>query len=112
LSYLDISWLHITSACTNICNLFYTCVSLKELNFPNDWNLSGIGSGNNTCNSLFSGCNSLEKITGISNWKFYFTNSLTSIFANCWSLKEVDVSGWKVDTITSLSSIFDYCYSL
>ena len=112
LTSLDVSWLHITSACTTIYCLFYNCSSIKRLDIPNDWDLSGIGNTSNTCNSVFSGCTSLEIITGIKDWKFYFTNSLSSMFLNCWSLQTVDISGWKIDTVTNLASLFDYCYCL
>lgn len=112
LQSLDISWLQVTSACTNIYAAFFNCYCLKELNIPNNWDVSGLSSGSNTANSLFSGCYSLEKITGISNWNFQLANGLNSMFANCYSLKTLDVSNWNVSTTTSLASIFAYCYSL
>ena len=92
--------------------MFSGCWSLKELDISDDWDLSGLGSGSNTANSFCANCYSLERITGIRNWQFSFTNSLGSMFSACRSLKEVDVSGWRTDTVTSLSSIFYYCYSL
>ena len=111
LTTLDISWLQVTSSCTNIYSMFSNCWSLKRLDIPT-WNVGGLSSSNNTGNSMFSACYSLETITGIKNWNFQHTNSLSSVFANCWSLKNVDVSGWGVSTVTSLASLFENCYSL
>ena len=111
LQKIDLSWFTVTSSCTSIYAAFYNCWSVKELNFPT-WNVSGLGSGSNTANSIFAYCYSLEKITGISNWNFQFSNSLASIFYNCFSLKELNVSGWNVSTVTSLASVFYNCYSL
>ena len=111
LQHIDISGINVTSSCTNIYNIFGNCWSLKELSFP-EWDVSGLGNGNNTANSMFVGCYSLERITGIANWQFKLTNSLGSFFSGCRSLKEVDVSGWDVSTVTSLASMFQNCYSL
>ncbi len=111
LGEIDLTPFNITNACTNITSAFSGCWSVKELNFP-EWDVSGLGNGNNTGNSIFYNCYSLEKITGISNWDFHFTNSLSSIFQNCFSLKTVDVSNWNVSYTTSLASIFNSCTSL
>ena len=109
--HLDISRLVATASCTNIYMMFANCWALKELDFP-AWTLTGIGNGSGTANSMFINCYSLESITGISNWKFQFTNSLTSMFSGCHSLKDLDVSGWTVHKTTSLASIFANCWSL
>lgn len=109
--HLDISGIHVTSVCTAIYNMFANCWSLQELDFPT-WDVSGLGSGNNTANSMFNACYSLKSITGIANWQFNFTNSLATMFQQCRSLKTLDVSGWKVDTITNMTSMFANCWSL
>lgn len=114
LEELHIENLVLTSKCTSIFQMFYGCQRLKRLDLNPNWDLSGISSSSSTANNIFNSCYSLETITGITNWKFYFSNTqgLSSLFANCWSLKELDLSGWKVDTITSFANMFDYCYSL
>ena len=112
LQKIDVSWIHLTSACTSIYSMFSSCWSVQELVIPEDWDLSGLSSANNTVAYVFNNCYSLKRISGIANWKFSLTNSLTSMFFSCWSLEELDVSGWKTDTVTSLSSIFQQCYSL
>lgn len=112
LESVDISWIHVTDKCTNIYSMFSYCSSLKELDIPSDWDVSGLSDANNTANSMFYNCYSLERLTGIANWQFNLNNSLTNMFSNCRSLRELDVSGWKVDTATSLAGMFQYCYSL
>ena len=112
LQLLDISWLHITSACTSMGSVFSNCRALKQLEIPNDWDVSGLGSGSNTGNAIFNSCYSLESITGISNWHFQFENSLANAFDYCYSLKTLDISGWTVNATTNLTSMFRCCYSL
>ena len=111
LQEIDLSRIIVTSACTSIYSMFSGCWSIKELAFP-AWNVTGLGNGNNTGNSVFANCYSLERITGIKDWDFRFTNSLGSMFSACRSLREVDVSGWNVSYATNLSSMFANCYSL
>ena len=111
LQQIDLSGIIVTSACTSINSMFSNCFSLKELDLP-EWDVSGLGSGNNTGNSVFASCYSLERITGIANWNFQHTNSIGSMFSACRSLREVDVSGWNVSTVTSLSNMFANCFSL
>ncbi len=110
--HLDVSWIQVTSACTNIYAMFNNCWSLKELDIPSTWNVTGIGSGSSTANSMFANCYSLERLTGIANWDFRFTNSLASMFSGCRSLKQLDVSGWNVSTVTSLATMFANCWAL
>ena len=112
LESVDVSWIHLTNKCTSMYSMFSNCWLLKELDIPDDWDVSGIGSANNTANSFCYNCYSLERITGIKDWQFTFTNALSSMFSNCRSLRELDVSGWRTDTVTSLASNFAYCYSL
>lgn len=111
LQEIDISGIIVTSACTNIYSMFAGCNSLKELVFP-EWDVTGLGNGSNTANSVFANCWSLEKITGIADWDFRLTNSIGSMFNSCRSLKELDVSGWNVSTVTNMSSMFLNCWSL
>ena len=112
LQKVDLTWLNVTSSCTSFCYIFNECKSLLEINFPVSWDVSGISNSNNNGHSFFLECNSLQKITGITNWAFDHTNSMTAMFKNCFSLREVDVSGWTVSYATNLSSMFEGCYSL
>lgn len=112
LQSLDISWLHITSSCTSIYAAFNNMWNIKELNIPNDWNLSGITSTSNTANSVFASCYNLENITGIENWSITATTSLGSMFSNCFNLKQLNISNWNVTGPTSFASMFYCCYSL
>lgn len=112
LQALDISWLHVTNACTTIYCAFSNMQQIKKLNIPNDWDLSGITGTGNVATSVFSGCSSLETITGISNWNFTGSIAINSIFSGCWNLKTVDVSNWTVNNATNLSNMFNSCYAL
>lgn len=112
LANLDVSWLHLTASCISMAYLFSSCWSIKELNIPSDWVLTGLSNSNNNGHSVFCNCYSLEKITGIANWSYQMANSLTNMFQNCYSLSSVDVSNWKINTITNLATIFQNCYSL
>lgn len=109
---VDISWLHVTNACTSIGSCFSSCYSLEEINIPDDWDVSGLSSANYTAYQMFYYCYSLKRITGIKDWNFQLTNSLAGMFTNCWSLEDLDVSGWNVSTITNLNGVFSNCWSL
>ena len=112
LQKIDISWLHLTSSCTDMCYMFSNCQSVKELNIPSDWNISGLSNSNNCAHSVFNNCYSLEHITGISGWRHQMTNSITNMFTNCYNLRELDINNWTVNTATSMASMFAGCYSL
>ena len=112
LKNIDVSWLHITNACTTFGSMFMYCYELEEINIPDDWDVSGLSSGNYTAYNFFGYCYSLKKITGIANWNFQLTNSINGMFLNCWSLEELDVSGWNVSTVTNIGSMFLNCFSL
>ena len=86
--------------------------SIKELNIPSDWDISGITSTSNTANSMFYNCYNLEKITGIEGWNFTATTSLASVFYNCFCLKQLNISSWNVTGPTSFANMFYCCHSL
>lgn len=112
LEHINLSGWHITNKCTNVYAAFYNCASVQELNIPNDWDLTGITTGTYQLYQMFYGCWSLKQLTGISNWHFNATQSLASMFQNCYSLENLDISGWDVSKITNFSSMFNCCYSL
>lgn len=108
---VDLSWLRLTSRCTNICYMFRECRELRALDLP-EWDLTGLSSAANMSHTVFANCRSLKRITGIRDWQFRHTNSIGSMFSGCWSLEEADVSGWDVSTVSSLASLFNECFSL
>lgn len=114
LQNIDISNWNVTNACTSIYCLFYNCWSVKELNIPPTWDVSGLSNGSSVSSNVFAYCYNLEKITGIKNWNFQTTssNGLAYMFNGCYSLKELDVSNWNVSTITSFYNMFNGCRSL
>lgn len=111
LTEIDVSWMHITNACKTIIAAFRNCRKLKELNLP-EWDVSGLSNSNNNTSNVFEGCHSLKRITGISHWIFRTTNTIGGMFANCYSLTDVDVSDWDVSTVKSIGSMFKDCWSL
>lgn len=112
LQKIDVSWLHLTSSCTDMCYLFSNCWSVKELNIPSDWNISGLSSNNNCAHSIFNNCYALEHITGISGWRHQVNNSIANMFTNCYNLRELNISNWTVNTVTNMASMFNGCFGL
>jgi hypothetical protein len=47
--------------------MFCSCRSLKEINIPEGWNVSGC-TASESCYRIFGECYMLEKITGTKNW--------------------------------------------
>ena len=64
-------------------------------------------------NSMFSNCNNLISINGISKWKKTKIINLDRLFYNCTSLSSLpDISDWDVSGLKSISFMFYNCYSL
>ena len=114
LEELDISGWHVTNTCNNIYQCFYSCYSLKYLDIPEGWDLSGLSTNTSTsiADYIFGRCHSLRRITGISNWNLNCDRTALSVFSECWSLEKLDVSNWNVSRITNFSSMFSNCFSL
>ena len=113
LENINLDGWHITNKCASLYCTFSNCWSLKELNIPNDWDLTGTtATGNYVVANIFQNCYSLKRLTGIKNWHFNTAGAMGSCFASCRSLKELDVSGWDVSKATTLVSMFNGCYSL
>ena len=62
--------------------------------------------------SLFSECNKLKEIKGISNLNTDNMTYMDSMFDGCSSLTSLDLSGFKTDNVTSMGSMFKGCSSL
>ena len=114
LQSIDLDWLKMDAGtCSTIWITFAGCRSITELNFPLDWDTSGIANGGYSFGSMFSDCWSLKKITGIKDWDVsnVTAKGADKMFQNCYSLTEVDISGWHLSA-TSYASMFSDCYSL
>ena len=114
LQNVDISWLKMDAGtCTMMGYLFNNCRTLREINFPTDWNLTGLTNSNYAYYQLFYSCTSLEKITGITNWNLSnpTNQSAYGMFYNCYCLKDLDISGWQIQS-TSYAGFFSGCESL
>ncbi len=65
-----------------------------------------------SCYSWFSGMSNLTTIIGIENLMTDDVTNMNNMFANCYSLKSLDVSGFNTENVTDMNSMFDNCSSL
>ena len=62
---------------------------------------------------LFSGCLSLKKIEGISEFISKYVNNVSNIFNDCSFLKSLpDILNWDTSNVTDMSYMFRNCSSL
>lgn len=61
---------------------------------------------------MFSGCESLKELKGISNLVNKKTVDISSMFKGCSSLEEIDITDWDTSSIEDFSGMFDGCTSL
>lgn len=74
---------------TNLSGMFMNCpnltqVTISENDMPED------------LSDMFNHCPKLMKIEGINNWKTSMIKSVKGLFANCYSLINLDLSHWPV----------------
>lgn len=62
--------------------------------------------------SVFSGCESLRDIEGLSAWSVSSVRTAVGAFANCRALKQVDVSEWNPRSLKDAASMFAGCTAL
>ena len=86
---------------------FSNCVGLEYIDIRG-WDTSKV----TTITYCFNECNSLKEIKGINNIVVTSCTSLAALFANCFSLEELDLSNWNISNKTSLASTFAGCASL
>ena len=60
----------------------------------------------------FKGCTNLSSVKGLENLKTASVTDMYGMFANCSSLKEIDLSSFDTKVVTSMSYMFDGCTSL
>lgn len=125
-----------TGKASDISGMFRECTALRTIEGLEYWDTSNV----TTTSYLFRDCPSLEAIDGIGNWDtskmtgFYamfdgcslvetldvadwtirndVDVTLASIFANCKSLKTIDLSKWDFSGVTNMSYMFYQCESL
>ena len=60
----------------------------------------------------FSGCSSLEEVTGLDLWNVSQISSMNGMFLGCSSLHHLDLTGWKEMPCANFSWMFANCSSL
>ncbi len=67
----------------------------------------------NNMEYMFSGCSSLKSLEGLSDWETEKVNNMDSMFFGCSSLKSLDgISFWKTNNVKSMKYMFFSCSSL
>ena len=91
----------------NLAYAFSNCTAIEYIDIRG-WELPILS----YINGCFNGCNALKEIKGIDNIYIDNCTTLSSTFADCYSLKELDLSHWNTANVTSFSSLFNNCNSL
>ena len=63
-------------------------------------------------NNSPTGCTLLTEIKNIENLYTTDCTDMSSMFANCQNLTNLDVSGFNTENVTNMQEMFDYCKSL
>lgn len=132
LTTLNLSKLDLSSA-TNVKNFVADCTKVTEITLPKSFasgqlysyffsgdnklkkinNLSGMVTSSATAlDSVFYYNYALESVDGIEEWNTQNVTTFNSLFANCTSLKTVDLSKWNTSKCTSFRRVFYNCSSL
>ena len=107
MTYADFSNLAYEKGVTkfNVTAMFFNCNKLKTIIIPSDWIIEH-------CNSMFSGCQSLESVDFIESWDTSNVTDMSSMFRNCSSMTHLDLSRWVVDNVKSMPDMFNGCSKL
>lgn len=88
----------------------------RKITFPslaNNINLSGWNTSNFTnMYGMFSGCITLNTITGLSDFNTSKVKSMERMFTQCREIDNLDLSNWDVSKVTDMGSMFSGCESL
>lgn len=79
---------------------------IKTVNIPKQISAEG------TLESLFANCQVLTSINNLGNLDTSQVTSMAGMFANCSSLKSIDLSELDTSNVTSMASIFGGCFEL
>ena len=61
---------------------------------------------------MFTDCNNLTEIKGISEWNTSKVTDMAALFMKCYALKSIDVSKWNTGSVETVYRMFQYCYTL
>ena len=124
LEEVDFTNLNISDTPKDGTNQFYTskmfgdCVYLKHVKFDTNSNFcnTNINNGNNKwtyMSYMFSGCKNLTTLENFESLNVKNIISMSNLFLNCSSLKEVDLSGWETRAAgVTVTNMFNGCSSL
>ena len=123
-----------TSECRSMTRMFGECYNLAEIkgleNFDTcksegfaamfqsnrrikEINVSSFDTSNASyLHYMFAGCESLERIIGIENFRTSKNRTFQNMFAFCRKLKKVDISSFDTSSSDSFASMFQYCGEL
>lgn len=122
----------ITSNCTNLSRLFYSCDKLESIVFESvdtsnvtdmtemfcfccslvNLDLSIFDTSKVTnMKDMFMMCNSLESLN-ISGFKTSNVTNMSGMFATCRTLTNIDLSGFSTSNVTNMSRMFSGCSAL
>ncbi len=100
------------SSGTNFASMFAYCTSLKNIEGLEDWNVS---TNCTTLSSMFDFCGALfcdKEILNLNKWNVSNATTLSFMFRECRSLKNISLSSWDVRKVTTMSTMFEICDSL
>ena len=107
LKYLDLSKFN-TENVTDMKNMFYRCIKLKEIKGLNNFITYKVIS----MNSMFQGCKELEKLD-LSNLNISNVNNMESMFSGCSKLYEIKgIKKFLYNKVTDINMMFQSCTSL
>lgn len=105
---IDISHFDLTKV-TTMTDMFRDCYSMKHIKFP----LNGGTGALTRVDGLLRGCNSLQELPeNLENLNVTNVTTVSYLFGNCYSIKDVDLSSWNITKITSLTYMCQNCRGL
>ena len=105
LDTLDLS----ASDLSNASDFFHLASNSKSLKRVK---MAESGSSPSRIEGAFQGCLSLEAVEGFEKWRTQDVESFDAVFANCWSLKQLNLSTWNTVNVQTAIDTFLSCDAL
>ena len=74
---------------TNLAGMFKNCVSLEQVNIPENVHPVNLA-------DMFNNCPKLVNVVGINQWGTETINNVSGMFLNCGVLMDLDLSQWPI----------------
>ena len=87
-------------------SVYKDCGNIESISFAEGISLT------DSVNELFSGCSSLETISGFDKLKTKGITGIAGMFSGCVNLKSVSLSGLDTSLITDMAHVFSGCAAL